>query len=294
AVEESGVNRQGTRALSALLVTPLPHHPGSALQGQAGTPAAQHATHHTHPSPSPSPNSELDSLSRSSSPTNDLHSTTTTVAASSSSSTLGASSSMESSSSSSSSGPDAWAVVSSKVSAKPQQGAAGVWAPCTVTVFGFEDLVQPGTAAAVAALQHGAWRRPGSGLAWPGDRKRVVLLTGDNQAVAAHVAASVGISQVMAGLKPEDKLQWVQAHGEQAKARAEATKSGSQPGLVMMGDGINDAPALAAAHVGIALAASPADMVASAADIIILNGRGVANLPWLFAVARKTQVVVRQ
>jgi hypothetical protein len=58
----------------------------------------------------------------------------------------------------------------------------------------------------------------------------------------------------------------------------------------MRGAGINDAPALAAAAVGVAVAGSPRDLVAAAADAVLLNGQGAAALPWLLRAAAATQV----
>lgn len=87
---------------------------------------------------------------------------------------------------------------------------------------------------------------------------RTVMLTGDQAASAAAVAREVGIDEVRAGLMPQDKLQAVQA------LQAEAPTA-------MVGDGINDGPALSAATVGFGMAAGGTDLAMEAADVLVMN-----------------------
>lgn len=89
--------------------------------------------------------------------------------------------------------------------------------------------------------------------------RRIVMLTGDTEQTAAAIASQLGITEVRAGLKPEDKTEEVR------RLTAEAER------VVMVGDGINDAPALAAAHVGIAMGTAGTDAAIEAADVALMG-----------------------
>jgi P-type Cu+ transporter len=107
-----------------------------------------------------------------------------------------------------------------------------------------------------------------------------VMITGDHEAAARYIADAVGITEIHAGVKPTGKARIVGEH------RANGHR------VAMVGDGINDAPALAAADVGIALG-SGADLAAAAADVTILRG-GIANVPVALGLARATLRTIRR
>ncbi len=111
------------------------------------------------------------------------------------------------------------------------------------------------------------------------------LLSGDAPAAAAAVASSLGIEAAAGGLAPADKS----ARVENLVAERRAGGTGS---VVFVGDGINDAPALAAADVGIAMG-SGADVALETADVTLLSG-GLAPLPRLLDLAATTMRVVKQ
>jgi Cu+-exporting ATPase len=106
-----------------------------------------------------------------------------------------------------------------------------------------------------------------------------VLLSGDRKAAAESVARTLGISHVFAEVLPEDKARLV----------AEERERGSV--VAMVGDGINDAPALAAAHVGMAMG-SGTDIAMAAADVALLH-RGLYSLPRALLLARATLRTIR-
>ncbi|WP_298668325.1 cation-translocating P-type ATPase [uncultured Methanofollis sp.] len=110
---------------------------------------------------------------------------------------------------------------------------------------------------------------------------RTVMLTGDNEKVAAAVAARLGIDEHRAGLLPAEKVQAVE---DLSRRFGE---------VVMVGDGINDAPALARAGVGIAMGAIGSDIAIETADIVLMHDR-VAGIETLIDLSTKTMKVVRQ
>ena len=111
--------------------------------------------------------------------------------------------------------------------------------------------------------------------------QRIVMLTGDNERTARAVASQLGIDEVRANLKPEDKLRVVR------ELRA------SSGHLAMVGDGVNDAPALAEASVGIAMGAAGTDVALETADVALM-GDNLERLVYARQLATRTQRVVRQ
>ncbi|WP_437733262.1 heavy metal translocating P-type ATPase [Sorangium sp. So ce1335] len=109
---------------------------------------------------------------------------------------------------------------------------------------------------------------------------RVAMVTGDRDATARAVARQLGIDEVFAEVRPEDKARIVREERERGRI------------VAMVGDGINDAPALAGAHVGIAVA-SGTDIAVAAADVALLRG-GIAALPAALALSRATLRTIRQ
>ena len=148
----------------------------------------------------------------------------------------------------------------------------------TVVVFGnashvcglvaLADEVRPAAAATLAELR-------AAGI------EHLIMLTGDNRPTAEAVAAKSGIDEVRAELLPEDKVAAIEA----LVAKYER--------VAMIGDGVNDAPALARATVGIAMGAAGTDAAIETADVALMAD-DLSKLPWLIRHSRRVLKVVRQ
>ena len=159
------------------------------------------------------------------------------------------------------------------------------WLPCElpgtivhVTVDGFyaghiviSDLPKEDAKEAIADLK-------ASGV------KKTVMLTGDAEAVAKSVAAELGVDEYHAELLPADKVDW-----------AERILSAKQPEarVAFVGDGINDAPVLSRADIGIAMGALGSDAAIEAADIVLMDDKP-SKIATAMRISRKTLRIVKQ
>lgn len=110
--------------------------------------------------------------------------------------------------------------------------------------------------------------------------KETVLLTGDNEKVGLSMAKRLGLDSVKADLMPQDKV-------------TELRKLSQNRVIAMVGDGVNDAPALAAANVGIAMGGASTDVALETADIALMND-DLSKLPYAISLGRETLQVVKQ
>lgn len=137
-----------------------------------------------------------------------------------------------------------------------------------VGVIGLADRLRPDAAATVAALTDLTGHTP-------------VLLTGDNERAARHLAAQAGITDVRAGLLPEDKVAAVREWEHEGRR------------VLVVGDGVNDAPALAAAHTGIAMGEAGSDLALETADAVVVRDE-LAAIPTVVALSRAARRLVVQ
>jgi Cd2+/Zn2+-exporting ATPase len=110
--------------------------------------------------------------------------------------------------------------------------------------------------------------------------RRMIMISGDNSRVAQAVAAQVGIDEAIGDLMPEDKVEAI----KKLKAR--------EP-VAMVGDGVNDAPAMAHATVGIAMGAAGSDVALETADVALMADN-LAHLPFAVGLSRQTRRIIRQ
>ncbi|MGW1748927.1 heavy metal translocating P-type ATPase [Streptomyces sp. NPDC002092] len=135
-------------------------------------------------------------------------------------------------------------------------------------LLGLADRLRPDAAATVASLTRLTGTAP-------------TLLTGDNPRAAAHLAAEVGIEDVRAGLLPQHKVSAVTELERAARK------------VLVVGDGVNDAPALAAAHTGVAMGRAGSDLALETADAVIVRDE-LATVPAVIALSRRARRLVVQ
>ncbi len=111
--------------------------------------------------------------------------------------------------------------------------------------------------------------------------RKMIMLTGDNQKVAEAIAKEIGITDAWGNLLPEQKVQAIE------KLRSSEKK------VAMVGDGVNDAPAMAKSTVGIAMGAAGSDVALETADIALMADK-LSNLPFAIGLSKKAHTIIRQ
>ncbi|BCL38701.1 heavy metal translocating P-type ATPase [Nostoc sp. MS1] len=137
-----------------------------------------------------------------------------------------------------------------------------------IGVIAIADMIRPEAVATISRL-----RKLGI--------EQIVMITGDNQRTAESVAQAVGIDQVFAELLPEDKLDVIRKLQQKYQT------------VAMVGDGINDAPALAQASVGIAMGVAGSDVALETADIVLMADR-LEKIDVAMKLGRRSQAIVKQ
>ena len=108
-----------------------------------------------------------------------------------------------------------------------------------------------------------------------------VMLTGDNERTAAAIGKRVGVSDIRADLLPEDKLNFIKELRRKYQS------------VAMVGDGVNDAPALAASTVGVAMGGAGTDTALETADIALMSD-DLSKLPYTIKLSRRALMIIKQ
>jgi Cd2+/Zn2+-exporting ATPase len=148
-------------------------------------------------------------------------------------------------------------------------GFSEVWvlSPETVGRILLQDTIRKGSRGVLERLR--------------ADGVKTIMLTGDRRAAAEHVGRDLGLGEVRAGLKPEDKVQAIKTLTDEGRK------------VAMVGDGVNDAPSLAAAYVSVAMGARGSDAALEQSDVVLMKD-DIAKLLTARHLSHKSRKIIKQ